>query len=63
MGYLICDKCDGYYELKEGENPEDFERCHCGGHLRYVDELEKLGFRDRLISNVNIKRIVGILVG
>ena len=47
-GYLICDKCGGYYELQPGECPGDFtDKCECGGHLRYVhnlndaDELQK----------------------
>jgi len=39
MSYLICESCNGYYELKEGESPDDFESCHCGGNLRYVDEI------------------------
>lgn len=34
MGYLICDKCGGYYELQPGESPDDFEMCECGGKLR-----------------------------
>ena len=28
-------KCGGYYELQPGEHPEDFDRCDCGGKLRY----------------------------
>jgi hypothetical protein len=39
MSYLICESCNGYYELREGESPDDFESCHCGGNLRYVDEI------------------------
>lgn len=40
MGFLICDKCEGYYELSPGESPEDFsDRCECGGHLKYVEKL------------------------
>ena len=39
MGYLICDKCGGYYELHEDESPDDFESCECGGKLRYVESL------------------------
>ncbi len=40
MGYLICDKCGGSYELQEGESPGDFsDVCECGGTLRYVDNL------------------------
>ena len=42
MGYLKCDKCDGYYKLQEGESPEDFVSCECGGKLRSVkDSLTK----------------------
>ena len=38
-GYLICDKCNGYYELKEGESLEDFESCECGGTLKFTKTL------------------------
>lgn len=32
--FLVCDKCGGYYQLEEGESPEDFSlECDCGGHL------------------------------
>ena len=41
MGYLICEDCGGYYELQEGESPDDFEKtCECGGKLKYVDNLD-----------------------
>lgn len=39
MGYLICEKCEGYYELQEKENPEDFKSCECGGKLKFVLNL------------------------
>ena len=32
-GYLVCGECGGYYELQEGEDPEDFTECECGGQL------------------------------
>lgn len=38
MGYLICEKCGGYYQLKKGEYATDFERCECGGKLQYREE-------------------------
>jgi hypothetical protein len=38
-GYLICEKCKGYYELEEGESLEDFESCECGGNLKFKQEL------------------------
>lgn len=39
MGYLICEKCEGYYQLQEKEDPEDFESCECGGKLIFVENL------------------------
>ena len=36
MSYLICEKCGNYYELGEGESPDDFcLECDCGGELSY----------------------------
>lgn len=63
MGYLICSKCGGYYQLQEGEYPEDFGRCQCGGNLQYEEEIKDLPFTDKLLSSVNNRRISGILVG
>lgn len=41
MGYLICEECGGYYELKYGESHKDFEpTCTCGGSLYYTDDLD-----------------------
>jgi ribosomal protein L40E/predicted negative regulator of RcsB-dependent stress response len=41
VGYLKCEKCGGYYELQEGESPDDFEdTCECGGKLKYVESLD-----------------------
>ena len=33
LGYLECDNCKGFYELQNGESPEDFSECECGGKL------------------------------
>lgn len=41
MGYLICDRCKGYYELQPGEKIGDFDKCRCGGELRWVAKLPK----------------------
>lgn len=35
MGYLECKKCGGIYELQEGESPDDYDVCHCGGEIEY----------------------------
>jgi rRNA maturation endonuclease Nob1 len=35
-GFLVCDKCDGYYELQSNESPDDFsDECECGGRLKH----------------------------
>jgi len=37
-GYLVCDKCSNYYQLKLGESPDDFgDTCECGGKLEYYE--------------------------
>ena len=40
MPYLVCTKCRGYYQLQEGESPDDFQdKCQCGGDLEYMESL------------------------
>jgi len=39
-GYLVCNKCNRYYELQVDESPEDFsDQCECGGKLQYNDSI------------------------
>ena len=39
-GYLVCDTCQGSYELQAGENPEDYSsQCECGGKLTYNQKI------------------------
>ncbi|KAF5083375.1 zinc ribbon domain-containing protein [Methanobacterium aggregans] len=40
--YLVCDDCRGYYKLQEGESPEEFENCRCGGSLKYYGNQKKV---------------------
>ncbi|MDD3753621.1 MAG: hypothetical protein PHQ17_03540 [Methanobacterium sp.] len=37
MKYLICENCEGYYHLKEGESLDDFESCECGGKFYLLE--------------------------
>ena len=39
IGYLICENCNGYYELNKGESPSKFKECSCGGNLKYIKTL------------------------
>lgn len=44
MPYLVCEECGKYYQLQEGESPEDFLlNCDCGGRLRVVESLDESG--------------------
>ena len=44
MGYLVCQKCRGYYKLKSGEYSTDFtDKCACGGKLRYAHSIDVVG--------------------
>ncbi len=36
--YVICEDCQGYYELEKGESLDDFQACHCGGKLIYAED-------------------------
>ena len=41
MGYLVCDECKEFYELEDGESPDQFsDKCECGGELKYLGTLE-----------------------
>ena len=40
-GYLYCVKCGGCYKLQSGEFQEDFDKCQCGGELKYYPSLDK----------------------
>ena len=43
MGFIVCDKCRGYYELQEGESPSNFtDKCECGGKLKYSENLKDI---------------------
>jgi hypothetical protein len=53
MGYLVCENCGGYYKLQKGESPEDFDKCQCGGKLKYVDDLDKYPYNNNLTDNID----------
>lgn len=53
MGYLFCQKCGGYYELKEGESLDDFAHCSCGGSLTYTENINRTKLFKRDTSSEN----------
>lgn len=64
MGYLICEKCSGYYELQEDESPDEFGQCQCGGNLSYVETIEEdKSVINKFKSSSTVLRILGVLLG
>jgi hypothetical protein len=56
VGYFICDKCGGYFELNEGELPDDFsDKCECRGTLKYILNREQPNIE--LVKKYNISYI------
>ncbi|MEN4017112.1 MAG: hypothetical protein PQ975_01380 [Methanobacterium sp.] len=49
-GYLVCEDCKGYYKLQEGESPEDFDQCQCGGKLRYYEDISELKVQKKMMK-------------
>ncbi len=41
MPYLICDKCNLYYEIEEKNEMNDFHTCECGNELQYFNTIEE----------------------
>ncbi|HOI40495.1 MAG TPA: hypothetical protein PL168_07180 [Methanobacterium sp.] len=51
LKYLVCDSCQGYYELKSNESIEDFDLlCECGGSLIQSNENSLYGFKENYLS-------------
>ena len=44
-GYLFCNHCGGYYELKKNETPRDFLKCECGNALEYCRDRNTLDLK------------------
>jgi uncharacterized Tic20 family protein len=59
MSYLICEKCEGHYELQEGESEEDFVNCECGGKLNYVKNLD--GSKGDKSSKLTLKYLILVI--
>lgn len=69
MPYMICDKCNTFYKLKEGEFPEQFDTCECGNKLKYYNYLVEYtkcldsideGTKDKNLVDLWFKQSMGI---
>ena len=41
MPYLICDKCNLYYEIEDRTEMDDFHTCECGNELQYFNTIDE----------------------
>ena len=58
VGYLICNRCEGYYELQPGESSEDFIlKCNCGGSLKLYNKLDDYS-NDNIVDNIDLEDIL-----
>ncbi|MCE5214895.1 MAG: zinc ribbon domain-containing protein [Methanobacterium sp.] len=52
-GYMMCEKCWNIIKLKEGDSPDDFDKCEfCGGQLKYTHERGQSDFFIRLLNRI-----------
>ena len=55
--YLFCRKCNGYYELQEGESPDDFDKeCECGSTLEYIDDLDEITGKNEVKQRADLPK-------
>jgi superfamily II DNA helicase RecQ len=40
MPYMICKKCDVYYEIADEDAEKDLKTCQCGFKMKYYEKLE-----------------------
>ncbi len=62
MPYLICDKCNLYYEIEDKNEMRDFHTCECGNELQYFNTIEEYMYGEQqnsYISDDNAKESDG----
>ena len=55
MPYMICKKCDVYYEIADENAGNDLKTCQCGFKMKYYEKLEDyLNTKHRSINGNSI---------
>jgi superfamily II DNA helicase RecQ len=55
MPYMICKKCDVYYEIADENAEKDLKKCQCGSKMKYYEKIEHfLNSRERNINGKSI---------
>ncbi|MGO9388326.1 MAG: hypothetical protein ACLPWD_09850 [Methanobacterium sp.] len=63
MSYMICEKCRKHYPLDEGKSSFNYERCECGGKLKYSSSLEENPNTNMKSVNTSNKKVMGVIIG
>ena len=62
MSYMICEKCHRHYPLDEGKSSFNYEKCECGGKLRYSSSLEE-NPNIKPVNTSNKIKFTGVIIG
>ena len=62
MSYMICKKCHRHYPLDEGKSSFNYEKCECGGKLRYSSSLEE-NPNIKPVNTSNKIKFTGVIIG
>jgi len=62
MGYIVCKKCKKYLKVKKEESLDDFDKCTCGGKLKYVENLDDIKKKPKKKSGLNTVHVSIIII-
>jgi superfamily II DNA helicase RecQ len=62
MPYMICKKCDVYYEIADEHAEKDLKICQCGFRMKLYDKLEDYLNSDEYNLNNNALSIMDKLI-
>ena len=52
MPYLICNKCNVYYDIENKNEMNDFHTCECGNELQYFNTMEEYMYGESENSDI-----------
>ncbi len=63
MPYMICKKCDVYYEIADEKAEKDLKTCQCGSKMKYYEKLEDfLNSKERKTNGNSIPVIERLVI-
>ncbi len=62
MSYLICEECGKQHKLDEGKSSFNFEKCECGGKLKYSPFIKE-DPHIKPVKNSSKSKFNGVIIG